>query len=124
MHLTAGSDVTARELQKQESQYTRCKGFDSFAPVGPCIATGLDGEPRGIEGWVNQERRQSSSTKYLIFPIDQLIEFVTFVMTKDAQDAYAKYGLRPVIEESVPKELPAVEQHLSRAGPVERANDV
>ena len=80
------NDVTARDLQKKESQYTRCKGFDTFAPIGPCIATGLNGEPRGVEGWVNAERRQSSSTQHLIFPIDQLIEFVTFVMTLEPGD--------------------------------------
>src|SRR5581483_4071751 len=53
--LIAVNDVTARDLQKKESQYTRCKGFDTFAPIGPCIATGLDGAPRRVEGWVNQE---------------------------------------------------------------------
>src|SRR5581483_4811269 len=78
--LTCVNDVTARDLQKKESQYTRCKGFDTFAPIGPCLATGLGPEPRRVEGWVNQERRQASSTAHLIFPIDHLIEFVTFVM--------------------------------------------
>jgi 2-keto-4-pentenoate hydratase/2-oxohepta-3-ene-1,7-dioic acid hydratase in catechol pathway len=80
------NDVTARDLQKKESQYTRCKGFDSFAPIGPCIATGLNGSPRRVEGWVNDERRQSSSTQHLIFPIEQLVEFVTFVMTLEPGD--------------------------------------
>ncbi|MGE5246025.1 MAG: fumarylacetoacetate hydrolase family protein [Betaproteobacteria bacterium] len=80
------NDVTARDLQKKDSQYTRCKGFDTFAPIGPCIATGVDGEPRAVEGWVNGERRQASSTRHLIFPIDQLVEFVTFVMTLEPGD--------------------------------------
>ena len=80
------NDVTARDLQKKESQYTRCKGFDTFAPIGPCIATGLNGEPRGVEGWVNGQRRQASSTKHLIFPIEHLIEFITFVMTLEPGD--------------------------------------
>jgi 2-keto-4-pentenoate hydratase/2-oxohepta-3-ene-1,7-dioic acid hydratase in catechol pathway len=80
------NDVTARDLQKKESQYTRCKGFDTFAPIGPCIATGLDGAPRQVEGWVNAERRQASSTAHLIFPIDYLVEFVTFVMTLEPGD--------------------------------------
>jgi 2-keto-4-pentenoate hydratase/2-oxohepta-3-ene-1,7-dioic acid hydratase in catechol pathway len=80
------NDVTARDLQKKESQYTRCKGFDTFAPIGPCIATGLDGEPRSVEGLVNGQRRQSSSTRHLIFPIEQLIEFITFVMTLEPGD--------------------------------------
>src|SRR6185436_3163120 len=76
--LTCVNDVTARDLQKKESQYTRCKGFDTFAPIGPAIATGLDGAPRSVEGWVNGERRQGSSTRHLIFPIEHLIEFITF----------------------------------------------
>ena len=84
--LTCVNDVTARDLQKKESQYTRCKGFDTFAPIGPGIAAGLNGDPRAVEGWVNGSRRQASSTKHLIFPIDHLVEFVTFVMTLEAGD--------------------------------------
>jgi 2-keto-4-pentenoate hydratase/2-oxohepta-3-ene-1,7-dioic acid hydratase in catechol pathway len=80
------NDVTARDLQKKESQYTRCKGFDTFAPIGPCIATGLNGAPRAVEGWVNSERRQASTTGHLIFPVEQLVEFVTFVMTLEPGD--------------------------------------
>jgi 2-keto-4-pentenoate hydratase/2-oxohepta-3-ene-1,7-dioic acid hydratase in catechol pathway len=80
------NDVTARDLQKKDSQYTRCKGFDTFAPIGPCIATGLGPEPRAVEGWVNGQRRQASSTKHLIFPIEHLVEFITFVMTLEPGD--------------------------------------
>lgn len=80
------NDVTARDLQNKESQYTRCKGFDTFAPIGPCIAAGLNGEARAVEGWVNGERRQASSTAHLIFPIDHLIEFISFVMTLEPGD--------------------------------------
>ena len=80
------TDVTARDLQHREPQYTRCKGFDTFAPIGPCIAMGLGREPRAVEGWVNGERRQASSTKHLIFPIEHLVEFITFVMTLEQGD--------------------------------------
>jgi len=80
------NDVTARDLQKKESQYTRCKGFDTFAPIGPCVATGLNGSSRAVEGWVNAERRQASTTGHLIFPIEQIVEFVTFVMTLEPGD--------------------------------------
>jgi 2-keto-4-pentenoate hydratase/2-oxohepta-3-ene-1,7-dioic acid hydratase in catechol pathway len=82
--LTCVNDVTARELQKKDVQFTRAKGFDTFAPVGPCIVTGLDyRSPDGlqVEGWVNGERRQSGSTSALIFSIDRLIAFVSAVMT-------------------------------------------
>jgi 2-keto-4-pentenoate hydratase/2-oxohepta-3-ene-1,7-dioic acid hydratase in catechol pathway len=82
--LTCVNDVTARELQKKDVQYTRAKGFDTFAPVGPCIATGLDYKASGgigVEGWVNGTRRQSSTTRELIFPIDRLVAFISGVMT-------------------------------------------
>jgi 2-keto-4-pentenoate hydratase/2-oxohepta-3-ene-1,7-dioic acid hydratase in catechol pathway len=76
------NDVTARELQVKDVQYTRAKGFDTFAPIGPCIATGVD-HARGlaVEGWVNDMCRQKSSTRELIFPIDHIIAFVSSVMT-------------------------------------------
>ena len=80
------NDVTARDLQKKEAQYTRCKGFDTFAPIGPCIATGLGPGPRVVEAWVNGQRRQASSTTHLIFPIEHLVEYITFVMTLEPGD--------------------------------------
>ncbi len=80
--LTCLNDVTARDLQKKDVQYTRAKGFDTFAPLGPCIAVGHDlRQPVGIEGWVNGERRQGSSTRELIFGIPRLIAHITAVMT-------------------------------------------
>jgi 2-keto-4-pentenoate hydratase/2-oxohepta-3-ene-1,7-dioic acid hydratase in catechol pathway len=82
--LTCVNDVTARELQKKDVQYTRAKGFDTFAPVGPCITTGIDyasSEGIGVEGWVNGTLRQRSTTAQLIFPIDRLIAFISSVMT-------------------------------------------
>src|SRR5919107_4901716 len=74
--LTCLNDVTARDLQRKDVQYTRAKGFDTFAPMGPCIAVGLDSSSLAIEGWVNGDRRQSSNTNQLIFPVAELIEFV------------------------------------------------
>ena len=84
--ITCVNDVTARDIQNREIQYTRAKGFDTFAPIGPCITTGLRGDSLGVEGWVNGERRQSSSTAQLIFPIDYLVEYITFVMTLEPGD--------------------------------------
>jgi 2-keto-4-pentenoate hydratase/2-oxohepta-3-ene-1,7-dioic acid hydratase in catechol pathway len=80
------NDVTARDLQNKGIQYTHCKGFDTFAPIGPCIATGHNGEPLAVEGWVNGQRRQASTTAHLIFPVDQLIEFISFIMTLEPGD--------------------------------------
>jgi 2-keto-4-pentenoate hydratase/2-oxohepta-3-ene-1,7-dioic acid hydratase in catechol pathway len=84
--LTCLNDVTARELQRKDVQYTRAKGFDTFAPIGPCIAVGLDGSSLAIEGWVNGERKQRSNTNQLIFSIERLVEFVSHVMTLHAGD--------------------------------------
>jgi 2-keto-4-pentenoate hydratase/2-oxohepta-3-ene-1,7-dioic acid hydratase in catechol pathway len=84
--LTCLNDVTARDLQAKDVQYTRAKGFDTFAPIGPCVAAGQNGAPRAVEGWVNGDRRQASNTGQLIFPIEALVEFVTFVMTLEPGD--------------------------------------
>lgn len=79
--LACANDVTARELQKKDVQYTRAKGFDTFAPLGPCVTLGLDPSALKIEGLLNGEVRQSSSTRELIFPVPVLIECVSRVMT-------------------------------------------
>ncbi len=78
------NDVTARALQEKNVGYTRAKGFDTFAPLGPCIAHGLDFSSASgltVEGWVNGVKRQSSSTRQLIFPIPLLIAFISSIMT-------------------------------------------
>jgi 2-keto-4-pentenoate hydratase/2-oxohepta-3-ene-1,7-dioic acid hydratase in catechol pathway len=84
--ITAVNDVTARDIQSKEIQYTRAKSFDTFGPIGPCIATGLNGTTRAVECWVNGAKRQSSTTEQLIFPVDFLVEYVTFVMTLEPGD--------------------------------------
>jgi 2-keto-4-pentenoate hydratase/2-oxohepta-3-ene-1,7-dioic acid hydratase in catechol pathway len=84
--VTCLNDVTARELQAKDVQYSRAKGFDTFAPLGPCIAVGLDPSALDIEGWVNGERRQHSSTRELIFPVPYLVEHVSRFMTLQPGD--------------------------------------
>lgn len=78
---TCANDVTARDLQNRGVQYAHCKGYDTFAPIGPCIAVGIDGAALAIESWVNGERRQASTTRELIFPIDELIAYISSIMT-------------------------------------------
>ena len=78
---TCVNDVTARDLQRKDVQYTRGKGFDTFAPIGPCIAIGVDPSGLDIEGWVNDEKRQASNTRQLIFSVAEIIAFVSGVMT-------------------------------------------
>ena len=87
--LTCLNDVTARELQARDVQYTRAKGFDTFAPIGPAVAVGLDGRALDVESFVNGERRQASNTRELIFPLDRLVEFVSGVMTLNPGDVIA-----------------------------------
>jgi len=78
---TCVNDVTARDLQKKDGQFTRAKGFDTFCPVGPCIATGLDPAALAIETRVNGERRQSSPLSLMIFGVARLVSYVSQVMT-------------------------------------------
>jgi 2-keto-4-pentenoate hydratase/2-oxohepta-3-ene-1,7-dioic acid hydratase in catechol pathway len=75
------NDVTARELQDKDVQFTRAKGFDTFCPVGPCLATGLDYDNLRVTGRVNGEVRQSSTTAQLIFDVGHLVWAVSRVMT-------------------------------------------
>jgi 2-keto-4-pentenoate hydratase/2-oxohepta-3-ene-1,7-dioic acid hydratase in catechol pathway len=79
--VTCVNDVTARELQKKVGHYTRPKGFDTFAPVGPCIALGLDWSNLRVQGWVNDALRQDSTTADLIFPVPELVAFISAIMT-------------------------------------------
>jgi 2-keto-4-pentenoate hydratase/2-oxohepta-3-ene-1,7-dioic acid hydratase in catechol pathway len=84
--ITCLNDVTARELQVKDIQYTRAKGFDTFSPIGPCIAIGLDPSNLTIEGWVNGDKRQASSTNQLIFPVPELVAFVSRFCTLEPGD--------------------------------------
>ncbi len=78
---TCFNDVTARDLQGKDIQYTRAKGFDTFACVGPWIETGLDPLDTRIETYLNREKRQDTSTKDMIFNVYELLSFVSYVMT-------------------------------------------
>jgi 2-keto-4-pentenoate hydratase/2-oxohepta-3-ene-1,7-dioic acid hydratase in catechol pathway len=98
--LTCVNDVTARELQTKDVQYTRAKGFDTFAPIGPCVVVGAEPGPRGVETWLNGARRQQSSTSELIFGVEALVEFVTFVMTLEPGDVISTgtpSGIGPIV---------------------------
>jgi len=79
--LTCMNDVTARDLQKKDGRYTRAKGFDTFAPLGPCISTGLSADDLAVSGLLNGEVRQQSSTRELIFPVATLIAYISRIMT-------------------------------------------
>jgi 2-keto-4-pentenoate hydratase/2-oxohepta-3-ene-1,7-dioic acid hydratase in catechol pathway len=78
---TCANDVTARDLQRKDVQFTRGKGFDTFCPIGPHVVTDLDGGNLDIACRVNGEVRQSGNTSDMVFTIEELVEFVSSVMT-------------------------------------------
>ena len=79
---TAANDVTARDLQRHDGQWTRGKGFDTFCPLGPAVETELDPlEGLSIQCRVNGEIRQSGSTADMVFGVAELLEFISRVMT-------------------------------------------
>ncbi len=78
---TCFNDVTARDLQRKDKQWTRAKGFDTFAAIGPCIQTELDPASADIETYLNGELKQRGNTSDLIFPVPELISFISGVMT-------------------------------------------
>jgi 2-keto-4-pentenoate hydratase/2-oxohepta-3-ene-1,7-dioic acid hydratase in catechol pathway len=78
---TVGNDVTARDLQKKDGQFTRAKGFDSFCPLGPWVETELDVSDLRVQTFLNGEVKQDGRTSDLIFDVPTLIAHVTSVMT-------------------------------------------
>jgi len=78
---TCFNDVTARDLQIKDGQWTRAKSFDTFAPVGPWIETELDPSHLQIQAILNGKIVQNSNTSNLIFPLPELVAFISSVMT-------------------------------------------
>lgn len=75
------NDVTARDLQKRDGQFTRGKGFDTFCPLGPCLEDDLDVSDVRVMTRVNGEVRQDGRTSQMMFPPPFLLEFITAIMT-------------------------------------------
>jgi 2-keto-4-pentenoate hydratase/2-oxohepta-3-ene-1,7-dioic acid hydratase in catechol pathway len=78
---TCANDVTARDLQRSDSQWTRAKGFDSFCPLGPWIVTDVDMSDASVRCEVGEEVRQLGSTKDMVFDVPTLIAYISHVMT-------------------------------------------
>ena len=83
---TIGNDVTARDLQKTDSQWTRAKGFDTFCPFGPWIDTEFDPSDAVVTCRVNGQMRQMASTRDMIFNISVLIAYISSIMTLQPGD--------------------------------------
>lgn len=83
---TIANDVTARDLQRADGQWTRGKGFDTFCPLGPWIETDLDPSDLIIKCSVNDQLRQLGSTRDMVFPVATLVAFVSSVMSLNPGD--------------------------------------
>jgi 2-keto-4-pentenoate hydratase/2-oxohepta-3-ene-1,7-dioic acid hydratase in catechol pathway len=100
---TCLNDVTTRDLQKKDGQWTRAKSFDTFCPVGPVVADGIDLDPWagvGVETKVNGAVRQSGNTRNFLFAIDVVMRHATQVMTLFPGDIIATgtpEGVGPVV---------------------------
>jgi 2-keto-4-pentenoate hydratase/2-oxohepta-3-ene-1,7-dioic acid hydratase in catechol pathway len=101
---TCLNDVTARDLQRKDVQFTRGKSFDTFCPVGPYIVTGLDPADLSVETRVNGQVRQSGRTSALAFPVKHLIRYISDVMTLEPGDLIATgtpAGVGPLLDGDV-----------------------
>ena len=83
---TCVNDVTARDLQRQDVQFTRAKSFDTFCPVGPHVVTGVDPFALQLETRVNGETRQHGRTAQMAFPVAYLIRYISHIMTLEPGD--------------------------------------
>lgn len=83
---TCLNDITARCIQKKDSQWARAKSFDTFCPVGPYIETDLDPADLKIQSYLNGKLKQSSRTSKLIFSVPFLVAFISQVMTLEPGD--------------------------------------
>jgi 2-keto-4-pentenoate hydratase/2-oxohepta-3-ene-1,7-dioic acid hydratase in catechol pathway len=83
---TVGQDISDRHVQRSESQWARAKSFDTYAPLGPYIYTGLDPTNLDIETRLNGEVRQASNTGQMIFPVAKLIAFLSEAITLEPGD--------------------------------------
>lgn len=83
---TCANDVTARDLQRVDVQWSRAKSFDTFCPVGPRIVSGIDPNNLAIKLYLNGKLKQSSNTANLIFKVNYLVAFISQVMTLEPED--------------------------------------
>ena len=78
---TASQDISDRTIQKAESQWARCKSFDTFTPLGPYVETQLNPDELSIQQFQNGQLRQNSNTRELIFKPAQIVSFISTNMT-------------------------------------------
>jgi 2-keto-4-pentenoate hydratase/2-oxohepta-3-ene-1,7-dioic acid hydratase in catechol pathway len=98
---TCVNDVTARDLQRKDVQFTRAKSFDTFCPIGPYVVTGLDPADLRVETRVNGDVRQSGRTSAMAFPVPFLIRYISEVMTLNPGDVISTgtpAGVGPLLD--------------------------
>lgn len=98
---TALCDVTARDLQKKDGQWTRAKGMDTFCPVGPVVVAGLDVRALRVTCHVSGELRQDGSTASLVFSVPELLAYASQVFTLEPGDVFATgtpSGVGPLVD--------------------------
>lgn len=83
---TCGNDITARDLQRIDGQWTRSKSFDTFCAIGPEIVTDIDPEDLAIKLYLNGEVKQNSRTSQMIFKPAHLVSFISQIMTLESDD--------------------------------------
>jgi 2-keto-4-pentenoate hydratase/2-oxohepta-3-ene-1,7-dioic acid hydratase in catechol pathway len=96
---TCANDVTARDLQKKDVQFTRGKGFDTFCPLGPCIETELSPQEVAVRCQVNEQTKQEGNTKDMIFSVAVLISYISHIMTLEVGDVIltgTPHGVSPL----------------------------
>jgi len=86
---TCVNDVTARDLQKTDGQWTRAKGFDTFCPIGPWVETDYDWKGKRVQAVLNGEVKQDAATDDLINGVERLVSFISRVMTLCPGDVIA-----------------------------------
>lgn len=96
---TAVCDITARDLQRKDGQWTRAKGFDGFCPAGPYVVSGIDPSDLRVTVTVNGEVRQDGRTRDMIFSVPELVAYISAIMTLEPGDLISTgtpHGVAPL----------------------------
>jgi 2-keto-4-pentenoate hydratase/2-oxohepta-3-ene-1,7-dioic acid hydratase in catechol pathway len=109
---TCVNDVTCRDLQRTDGQWTRAKGFDTFCPVGPRVVTGIDWRTLEVRCRVNGQQRQQAKATEMHFPIPMLVSYISGIMTLEPGDLIATgtpAGVGPLMDGDVVEvEIPGI----------------
>jgi len=101
---TVANDVTARDVQRSDAQWTRAKGFDTSCPLGPWIVPGLDVDDLAVRARVNGELRQDGRTSQMVFDVADLVSYISEVFTLLPGDVIltgTPAGVGPLVDRDV-----------------------